>query len=141
MRILILAVLPLAALLAQAPPSAEPAQPTTEAPAEAAPPAQAGQPTKPQALSKSQRDANRQRLQKFWNELNARRSEATVTTPGAQFFELRPGQPCAVPLKNALSAALAKPVPDPLPVTPGNPGAVALKEAPKPAPSCDDVGR
>jgi hypothetical protein len=46
MRFLILAALPVAALLAQAPPPAEQAQQKTETQTETAPPAQAGKPTK-----------------------------------------------------------------------------------------------
>ena len=138
MRFAIIAALPVAALLAQAPPPAEQSQPKTEAPAEAAPPAQVENSPHPDALSKSQRDAAREKLQKL---LNARPTGVYVTTPGARTIELRPGQSCAVALTNMLHAATARSAPDPLPVTPGSPGAVPLKEIPLPAPSCDDVKR
>jgi hypothetical protein len=137
MRFLILAVFPVAALLAQAPPAEQQTQPKIETPAEPAPPAQAGT---PQPLSQSQRDANREKLQKLLNEMNARRSSAIVTPPAAGIVALRLGQPCSVPLKN-IHPAPAKTAPEPLPVTPGNPGAVSLTPVPLPAPSCDDVKR
>lgn len=131
MRFLILAVLPLAALLAQAPPPAEPTQQKTETPAETAPPTQAERPTKPDAVALA---ALQKKLKLLLQAPIDLRTRARVTV-------LRPGQPCAVPLKNMLRTAPAPPVLDPLPVTPGNPGAVPLKEVAVPAPSCGDVQR
>lgn len=133
MRFAIIAALPVAALLAQTPPPAEQSQPKTEAP-----PTQGVKPPHFDALSKSQRDSVREKLQKL---LNARPGGLVDTAPGAQTIALRPGQPCAVPLTNMLHAAPARSALDPLPVTPGSPGAVPLKEVPLPAPSCDDVKR
>jgi hypothetical protein len=134
MRFLILAALPVAALLAQTPPPppVEETQPKTEAQAEAAPPAQAGKPAKPDA-------AARAKLLEQMSKL-ARKAPADLRT-STRVTVLRPGQPCAVPLKNMLRTAPAPPVLDPLPVTPGNPGAVPLKEVAVPAPSCGDVQR
>jgi hypothetical protein len=136
MRLLILAVLPVAALLAQAPPPSEPAQPKTETPAEAAPPAQAGKPTK---LDPAVKAALERKLKEI---LEQGQGKPTLNLgKGSWVIARRPGQPCAVPLQNTLRAAAAQPSPDPLPVTPGSPGAVPLEEVSKPAPSCDDVKR
>jgi hypothetical protein len=133
MRFLILAVLPVAALLAQAPPPSEPAQPKTDTPAEVAPPAQAGKPVKLDDATRAMAKLKLQLADTWQRPVN-------VAT-GTQVTVLRPGQPCAVPLKNTLRAAPARPSPAPLPVTPGSPGAVPLKGVSKPAPSCDDVKR
>ena len=148
MRFLILAALPVAALLAQAPPWAEQAQQSTQASGEASPPAQAAKPAIPDAaklhLSK------KQLLSHLWDDFWSRSSGPHLTgvsdlgfAPGAgpRIVVRLPGRPCAVALKNTLRDAPAKPVTDPLPVTPGSPGAVPLKEATLPAPSCDDVKR
>ena len=148
MRFLILAALPVAALLAQAPPSAEQAQQNTQASGQASPPAQAAKPAIPDAAKLAL--SKKQLLSHLWDDFWSRSSGPNLTSvsdlgfaPGAgpRIVVRRPGQPCAVPLKNTLRDAPAKPVTDPLPVTPGNPGAVPLKEATLPAPSCDDVKR
>jgi len=164
MRFLIFAALPVAALLAQAPPPAEQTQPRTEPP-----PTQVG---KPKKLDPAAKAAAEERLRKLLEQGHgqlalppptqagkpmklddATRAMAKLklqladtwqrpvnVTTGTQVTVLRPGQPCAVPLTNTLRAP-AQPPPDPLPVTPGSPGAVPLQEVSKPAPSCDDVKR
>jgi hypothetical protein len=130
MRFLILALFPFAALLAQTPPPSDPAPPKIEGRAKAAPPA---------PLSQSQRDANLDKLRKLLDKMSARHSAAIVDPREAVILALRPGRPCAVPLQNTLHPAPAQPAP--LPVTPGDSGAVSLKPVPLPAPSCDDVKR
>ncbi len=170
MRLLILAVLPVAAILAQAPPPSEATQPKTDTPAEAAPPAQAGKLTKldPAAKAAAERklkeileqghgkpalppptqagkpmrldDATRA-MAKLKLQLADTWQRPVNVTAGTQVTVLRPGQPCAVPLQNTLRTAAGQPTPDPLPVTPGDPGAFPLQEVSKPAPSCNDVRR
>jgi hypothetical protein len=148
MRFLILAALPVAALLAQARPPAEQAQQNTQASGEASPPAQAAKPAIPNAakplLSK------KQLLSHLWDGFWSRSSGPHLTgasdlgfAPGVgpRIVVRRPSQPCAVSLKNTLRDGPAKPISDPLPVVPGSPGAVPLKEASLPAPSCDDGKR
>jgi hypothetical protein len=148
MRFLILAALPVAALLAQAPSSAEQAQQNTQASGQASPPAQAAKPAIPDAAKLAL--SKKQLLSHLWDDFWSRSSGPHLTgvsdlrfAPGVgpRIVVRRPGQPCAVPLKNTLRDAPAKPISDPLPVTPGSPGAVPLKEATLPAPSCDDVKR
>jgi len=132
MRFLILALFPFAALLAQTPPPSDPAAPEIDGPAKAAPPA---------PLPQSQRDANLDKLRKLLDKMNARRPTAIVDPREAAILALRPNRPCAVPLQNTLHSAPAQPAPAPLPVTPGDSGAISLKPVPLPAPSCDDVKR
>jgi hypothetical protein len=140
MRLLILAALPIAALFAQEapPPPAEQAQPKTEAPTV---PAWSAKPT---AVTPKPLDpAVKAVLERTLRELReGRRPVAIVTAPGSQgrFITLpRRSQPCAVPLTNMLHPVPAGSAPNPLPVIPGDPGAVPLKEVTVPAPSCDDV--
>ena len=136
MRFLILAALPVAALLAQAPPPAEQAQQKTETQTEAAPPAQPGKPTK---LGPAAKSATEERLKKLLEQGPVK--PALGLGKVRLVVHLRPGQLCAVPLKNMLHTALAQPFPAPLPVTPGDPGAIPLKDVYVPVPSCDDVNR
>ena len=129
MRPLCLALVLSACLSAQAPPTRDqqPAAPQQKAP-------QASKPELPRPFKLTPEMA-----MKLFEQQKAQKHDRAAVPQAGNKLTLKPGQKCAVPLKNVLPAGMD---PDPAMVKapPPTPGAgLPMKEASPPAPSCDDV--